>query len=319
MLCYRLEDFNTISANCKNNELDASVHKMIQLISDQVSNPEYSKTPQFHRKKREYYSNQNMNDVRNFKLTKKKSKEGLDLSLDTIRKYLNKLSKKTYAKLSKEIIQEIKDIIECETIEDAPIEDAPIVSNHKQNIILDMQKVGAEIFNIASSGTFYSAMYAKLYHELMLNFEIMRTIFTDNFATFREVFHNIEYCDPNKDYDKFCENNKANQKRRGLAMFYVNLMKLDAISHNSIIEIITEIQDYMKTKIPEENMASIVEELSEVISILVLSSKDILYTHNKWGNIVEYITGISKMTGAQFPSITQKTIFKHMDILDGLK
>jgi hypothetical protein len=102
-------------------------------------------------------------------------------------------------------------------------------------------------------------------------------------------------------------------------MFYVNLMKLDAISHNSIIEIITEIQDYMKTKIPEENMASIVEELSEVISILVLSSKDILYTHNKWGNIVEYITGISKMTGAQFPSITQKTIFKHMDILDGLK
>ena len=182
-----------------------------------------------------------------------------------------------------------------------------------------MRKVGVEIFNIASSGTFYSEMYAKLYHTLMENFEIMNTIFIDNFTTFREVFHTIEYYDPNTDYDKFCENNKVNQKRRGLAMFYVNLMKLGALSHDSIIDIITDIQSYMKIKIVEENISSIVEELSEVVSILVLSSKDILYEHHKWQDIIGYITEVSHMKASSAPSLTHKTIFKHMDILDGLQ
>ena len=304
MLCYHLDDFNKILSNGPLYKLDKSVHDMIQNIADQVSDPEYSKTPQFNRKKRDYVK-QNMG---NFKITKKKTKVGVELSLDMIRKYLNKLSNKTYDKLSKEIIQNIQDIIDSESS-----------SNTTQNIIQDMQKVGDEIFNIASSGTFYSEMYAKLYHTLMTHFEIMKTIFTENFVTFSEVFHKIEYCDPNTDYDKFCENNKANQKRRGLAMFYVNLMKLGSISGNSIIEIISEIQEYMKKMISEENMASIVEELSEVIAILVLSSKDVLCMHDEWNNIVAYITEVSTMAVKQFPSITHKTIFKHMDILDGLK
>jgi len=312
MLCYNLEDFKRIETNSIPHDLNISVHDMIKIISDQVSDPEYSKTPQFNKKKRGYHTKYNVNDTRNFKITEKKTITGIELSLNTIRKYLNKLSNKTYDKLSQEIIQEITGIVECDTIPSTNAE----ATHH---IIDDMRKVGVEIFNIASSGTFYSAMYAKLYHELMENFEIMKTIFTDNFTTFREVFHNIEYCDPNTDYDKFCENNKANQKRRGLAMFYVNLMKLDALSHDSIIDIITDIQSYMKTKIVAENMASIVEELSEVVAILVLSSKDILCEHHKWQDIIGYITVVSSMKASNAPSLTHKTIFKHMDILDGLK
>ena len=309
MLCYTLDDFSKIISDGVHYNLDKSVCDMIKSIADQVGDPEYSKTPQFNKKKREYNIRQYANDTRNFKITKKITKEGVELSLDAIRKHLNKLSNKTYDKLSKEIIQEIKDIIECDTSE--------VTEN--QDVVKNMQIVGAEIFNIASSGAFYSEMYAKLYYTLMSKFEIMKTIFTKTFVTFREVFHKIDYCDPNVNYDKFCENNKANQKRRALAQFYVNLMKLGAVSHDSIIEIINDVQNYMKKIISEENMASVVEELSEVIAIMVCSSKNILCEHNDWRDIVDYITEVSIMSAKQLPSITNKTIFKHMDILEALK
>lgn len=152
----------------------------------------------------------------------------------------------------------------------------------------------------------------------MSKFDIMKTIFTDNFTTFREVFYNIEYTDPNKDYDAFCENNKANQKRRALALFYVNLMKLGTITPNEIIDIICEVQTYMKTTIMKENSTSIVDELSEVLFILVTSSKKELNKHDCWGGIVENIIEISNTKSKTRPSCTPKTIFKHLDIMDNI-
>ena len=152
----------------------------------------------------------------------------------------------------------------------------------------------------------------------MTKFDIMKNIFTVNFTSFRDVFYNITYCDPNKDYDTFCENNKTNQKRRALSLFYVNLMKLGAITHSDIIDIINEVQAYMKKTILEENKASIVEELSEVVSILVTSSKKDLNKHECWSDIIECVIEISKMMLNQAPSITHKTIFKHMDIMDNI-
>ena len=54
MLCYHLDDFKKIISNGICYDLDISIHEMIKIIADQVSNPEYSKTPQFNRKKRDY-------------------------------------------------------------------------------------------------------------------------------------------------------------------------------------------------------------------------------------------------------------------------
>ena len=90
-------------------------------------------------------------------------------------------------------------------------------------------------------------------------------------------------------------------------------------SNDSIIDIIHDMQNYMKKQISTENMASVVEELCEVIAIMVCSSKQNLDEHDSWGDIVGYITEVSNMKAKQLPSISHKTIFKHMDILDDLK
>ena len=39
----------------------------------------------------------------------------------------------------------------------------------------------------------------------------------------------------------------------------------------------------------EEDRASVVDELSEVVSIMVTSGKDVLHNHREWDEIVKYI------------------------------
>ena len=204
MLQYTLDDFEDIKKQKYTCILDASVHKIINDIASEVSNPEYSRTPQFNKKKR-HNNRHHDDDLPDFKITKKKEKNGIEKSIDSIRKHLNKLSSKTYDKLSEMIFCEISEII----------------NNNDENVKSDINKIGTEIFKIASSGVFYSEMYAKLYDTLMKKYPIMADIFTENLETFRKVFYKIEYCDPNDDYNKFCENNKANQIRRALALFFI--------------------------------------------------------------------------------------------------
>ena len=65
-------------------------------------------------------------------------------------------------------------------------------------------------------------------------------------------------------------------------------------------------------------MQNIVEEVSEVIFILVTTSKDVLCSEREWENIVDKVTLVSKMKAKDYPSLTNKTVFKHMDIFDDL-
>ena len=53
-----------------------------------------------------------------------------------------------------------------------------------------------------------------------------------------KLFDNIEWCEPQKDYDRFCEINKANDSRRAVALFFVNLMKRDLVSKERIAELV---------------------------------------------------------------------------------
>ena len=84
----------------------------IKSISEEVGAPEYTHTPQFHKKDRNKncLSDADWESIRNFKVTKIVKKEGIDASVDVIRKYLNKMSTNTCEKLTTNIIDEIKNI-----------------------------------------------------------------------------------------------------------------------------------------------------------------------------------------------------------------
>ena len=74
--------------------------------------------------------------------------------------------------------------------------------------------------------------------------------------------------------------------------------------------------DYIK----KENYANIVEEMSEVIYIVAINAGPKLKLFKEeWSQIIRRITHVSTLKPKTEPSISNKTIFKHMDMLAALK
>jgi len=183
-----------------------------------------------------------------------------------------------------------------------------------------MTKLGTIIFEIASTNRFYSKMYADLYSDLIKNFQIMEEIFQENFNNFMNLFDTIEYVEPNVDYNKFCKINKDNEKRRSLASFFVNLMNNNIITKIKIVDIIRNLMNKIYIYIDQDNKKNEVDELTEIIAILY---KKELFAENINNyelidnmTIPSIIEKLAHSKSKNFLSLSNKTIFKFMDLID---
>ena len=225
MTRYHLSDFeNKINSGFKC-ELPAEILDIIQKLADQVGAPEYIKTPQFVRKEGNSngYRNRNRrrkqkatelsdeawNEIRNFEATKRVEREGIDKSIDNVRKAMNKISNKTYDTLKETIFTELKTIVDTGIDTDGE----------------DLNKLVDSLFRIASQNGFYSELYAKLYAELVESYDFIKTPLEKSVAGFITGLNTIKYVSPDEDYDKFCKNNKDNTVRRAVGGFFVNALK----------------------------------------------------------------------------------------------
>jgi hypothetical protein len=214
-------------------------------------------------------------------------------------------------------------------------------ASEEHNTVAVMDRVASSIFNTASSNAFYSEIYARLFHDLMSKetepgheqYAVFRGIFEKNLASFMSLFETIEYCDPKKNYDKFCDINKANEKRKAMSLFIVNLMKIGIVEKTQVLGLMRQIQELMYTNMRQEGKTNEVDELAENLFIMVKHSHMVFTAAGRSGagaaagaldpeiaesfkSRVEQITEISKMKLKSKPSITNKTIFKHLDMLD---
>jgi hypothetical protein len=307
-IIYTRNDYDRIKKDGFTYVLPQETIDTIKKIAANVGAPEYIKTPHFD--KRPYkprihikeVTDAEWDSVRNFKSTVIEKKKGVELSIDIIRKHLNKMTTKTYDTLQTQICAEIDSIMATET--------------NKDELLIELNKIGDAIFDIASGNRFYSGMYAALYNELMVKYEFMKTILTAKLNTDIHIFNDFEYCSPEKDYDKFCNNNKTNEKRRALGTFYVNLMLQRIIPSSKIIKMINELQTNLADYIKTENNVNIVEELSELLyGLITVGAPELKTQKAEWNAIMANVNIIGKMKAKSAPSISNKTIFKHMDIV----
>jgi hypothetical protein len=157
----------------------------------------------------------------------------------------------------------------------------------------------------------------------MEEYEVFKKIFEDNYKVFMNLFDNIEYVDPKKNYDKFCEYTKTNDNRRAMSLFLVNLMKNNVIEKEEILEIIRNLQKLITKYIAKPEKTNEVEELNENLYIIITNSSQKIKFGVDEGTEsivkdIEFIT-LLKPKMKEYPSITNKTIFKHMDIISELK
>lgn len=288
---YDLSDFNKIKQDGFEYTIPDTSRELITLLANLVGSPNYSKSPYFiktDKKKKRVTETYDMgwDMLRNFKKTEVKEKTEIEKELDTIRILMNKLTRDNY----NTIIQQIKTSIE-------KIKETP-----------SFDQVISLLFKIALSNRFYSEVYAKLYTDLKDEYPSLKEYFTNTLDSYMELFKNIESCNPDKDYDKFCNINKQNEHRRSITTFLVNCMKFKVID----VKIITNMLFYLQTLLLD-SITDIMkmEEITENFFIIIKNGLNKIVLSDEWGNIYEYI-----QHNAVNKSFNTKIRFRFMDLLD---
>ena len=329
MMRYTLDNINQTLFDGFDYKLSEKTLEIISSLSLQVGSPDYVKTPNFQKRENpmkiepkrnigagggggeggysgrnkrgkaiEITSDEDWNLIKTN--TKVEEKDAFTTQIDSIRVYLNKITDKNYIDMRNKIIELIDKLI----IENITAENLSILSYI--------------IFDIASTNRYYSKIYADLYSDLSKKYEVIKTTFEKNLEKFTDLFNNIEYVDPDTNYDKFCEINKVNEKRKALASFYFNLMTNSIISKTQIKDIVKILLTQIYTFILVDDKKSEVDELTETIIILY---KKELY-ENDYSKEIEGLTineivhKIANSKVKDYKSLTQKSLFKFMDLID---
>lgn len=308
---YTLSDIEQIAFNGFSYNMDPVVLDIINNLAMKVGSPAYIKTPVFQKKEQpKQMSQQPVRKRRTKELPNTEwdkpeqnntssvlvQKKGIDAEINKIRVCLNKLSESTYA----DNVVQIKEIINAMNVSEE-----------------DLYKVGNAIFEIASNNKFFSKLYANLYTELMQTFPMLRDIFTQNYNSYSTLFKNIQYVNPDVDYNQFCINNVANEQRKAMSAFFVNLNLSGVIPAESIADILKELFESVISLMVQPNKSNEVCEIVENIAILY-TTKELPETRVNWmdaeNTLAEIIVKLGKTKMKTYPSLPSKAIFKCMDL-----
>jgi len=225
----------------------------------------------------------------------------VDKITETLRLLLNKLSDKTYDKIQSDV---------CALLEENN-------EDINEQYAIEISKI---IFDLASSNRFYSQSFADLYAVLMERFHYIRTSLDISIQSFVGLFDDIVCVDANTNYEMYCDCNKANERRRALAAFFVSLTKIGVIHPQQIVQFLSKLLRKFHEYISVVNKKNETNEICEVVSILYDKSFAYAkYTEEDFlidGRTVDvYMTTIAKSKVSSYKSLTSKSIFKFMDLL----
>lgn len=306
MAIYRVADYMALTANMTYVLPETTLHIIKQLGIDlgvSTSHSENTRDSNDRDKrpiKRGRLVNNNWENKIPFKTTEIVKKEGIDKLFTDIKGALNKLSIKNY-----------------DTIE-------PIVFGHIENIYqhpdfdseIVVPKIASLIFDFACINKTHSELYAKLYRILTDQRPDFSAPVVVLKTTYLSSFDNIDYVDPDSDYDRYCEITKENDRRKSISVFLVNLMNNQLISEDSIIEVITQITQKVVDASDVVGQMHCVEELTEVLYVYVKSAFGYLKEHAGWNIIGTHIYQYAAYKAKEHAGLSSRIIFKYMDMKD---
>jgi hypothetical protein len=247
--------------------------------------------------------------LRSFQSTRIEQSSGLDGHIDNLRSIMNKLTDKTFQDMRGKIFDILDTIINS--------------SDFNKEIETIISTV---IYDISSTNKFFSKIYADLYAELVKKYDCLHTVFTTNFNKFADQYETIQYVDPDINYDGFCENNKINEHRRAKTQFMMNLALNGFISKLSVARILRQLLDTIMSTINRSDKKNEVDEMIENMAILF--NEDLICAAQDDSDceedeleisgrtIVDTITLLANSKVKDYKSLSNKAIFKCMDLID---
>lgn len=251
-------------------------------------------------------SSEEWETIRTFQTTKMEQKTGIDVDINEIRLYLNKLTDKTFLDLRDKIIEKINFV--CFTYSEQE----------------DALKLSTMIYDICSTNKFYSKIFADLFAELATMYSWLNEYFKQKYTNIMEQYSNIQYIDSEKDYDGFCEMNKQNERRRAITTFYLNLSLNSFIKKEDLVQILKNILTAIINMISLPDKKNEVDELTEIVAILF--NKEMIDEVDDDGTLEEYyvqdqsivdtVSSLAQKKAKDYPSLSNKAIFKYMDLVE---
>lgn len=264
----------------------------------------------YHKKRRgknmEVTSKEDWETLRTFHKTKIEKKTGIELQFDQIRSYLNKMTDKNTEEIKTKVIQVVEEM-RSEKQELSEKEDC-------------VKQVGKQIFEITTLHRLHSKRYAYLYHELVCQYPELNMVGKEEIQLQIENIYQsileISYVDPSKDYNEFCRITKENEKRRAACEFIVHLLNFDWLDRSIGSDLLLKLLELFMKNIQTENKKNEVDEMTELIFILYNGDYLKKIDERIRDNIEERVVMISNCKVKDFVSLTNKSIFKFMDMID---
>jgi len=244
--------------------------------------------------------------MRSFKTTKIETKTGIEKRVNDLRVLLNKISAATYDKQRDAILAAFREYFGNE--------DADVVT--EENTV----RLSKAVFDIASTNKFYAELYANLFQELVREFDVFKQLLAKFVETFCQTStQNIVYIDPDVDYDGYCAYTKQSDIRKSTATFIVCCLMRGLAELNDVIDIVVEfIESVLKMK-DETGKTKEVEEITELVFIMVCAMNETAKTETKWEEqVMQEVERLSKMKAKDYASLSNRAVFKFMDLMDKL-
>ena len=225
-------------------------------------------------------------DIKTSKISKIEIKNEFETQIDNLHLSLNKLSDKTFLLMREKIINTIN----------------VIINSDNELTETENNKLGFTIYNILSNNKFYSKIYSDLFTDLINEYSYLKTILDDSFASYLEQFNNLEFVEPNEDYDRFCELNKINEKRKSKTLFFLNLAFNGVIPLESIGNLLQNLLQLTFDLIVIENKNQEVDDITEHVALLF--AKDFI---TKIKTIPNYDGKKYMVNGLSFEDLIEKS------------
>lgn len=242
-----------------------------------------------------------------FKPTKIETKEGIEKTINEIRIILNKMTKKNYEIQRNKILESISHIIQEETNQGENETNGPL------------HKIAQFIFDISSSNKFFTEIYANLYKELIDIYpDVYREILNTFIFHFKDSIQTFCFCDPNTNYEKYCEFIKEGDRKKAITTFIIMLLNRGVISPTVVIEITHSFQTLIQQYIKEDDRNNEIEELGEILYILVSLGNETIRPLNNdlWKDVIHQIGIFTSMKIKEHKSLSTRFIFKMKDLND---
>ena len=291
---YTLDKIKEVKAGGFDFSLPNSAKELIMNLSKLVGSPDYIKTPIFKKKKQQHPQSMgpDWEMLKKFKPTEKVERTDNEKIIQTIKTSLNKITDKNYDAMRESILA---DMIKLEGTD-------------------EMTTVQDTIFMTASSNRFYSKVYAKLYCCFIERYPYFSERINSEMGNYISQFSSIKKVNPDEDYELFCELNKENERRKALTEFFVNLMFEGVIEGASLVGSFEKLYDVLMNMINDSEQKHTVVEISENMFSLINTGKSAFA--DSWEDLQKKFGVIAKMSVKKNPGLSNKSLFKFMDIMD---